>query len=610
MACRSDRYSGSTTRFRPWFNWAGLAGGSVNTYHEPRSLPDIVAVVQDAEAASLKVRAVGSGWAFEDNAYSPDVMVSLVGLQAVLDYVTNPVDGALLEPVTARGRTLVHVEAGMKVATLNAQLAMRGLAMPTLGGSNGQSIVGAISTSTHGGDFEEPPFCDLVHAVHLVGPGGQEYWIERASSPVTSSKRLGRVLPCPDTFIVRDDELLDAVVVGQGRFGIVYSVILETIPMHSLARERVMVPLPLVIARLSAGIAGGSFLDPLLASLPPPSAGLNAATVRPRAMDLLIDSRNPTDFHIVRRWLASGPDSGGSGGNAICDLGAVGVLAAGAAAITLFGMNPLFLDNPLRLKDPTRLPRLIAKRAELSLSARPDLMPGEALAMVSNAYWDFGITRVPDILSFAAYQLQLATQRGPSYSVMTGGPTYDADGRQLRHELHWCYRADSCEVMFDAADPRYLDLVVLLAQSAPRFRQAGYISVRYSHRARALLSMHNVGSQHAVSIEVSSFKSMRDGPAWIDFVLREAQARGGRPHWGQQNRPGPAQVAQLYGSLFDRWRAVLHGFSGNSALFSSAYTVARGLEPQGTRAISIEGTASELSSRVVAATSLLLAEEN
>jgi len=47
--------------------------------------------------------------------------------------------------------------------------------MPTLGGSNGQSIVGALSTSTHGADFDEAPFCDLIHAVHLVGADGQEY---------------------------------------------------------------------------------------------------------------------------------------------------------------------------------------------------------------------------------------------------------------------------------------------------------------------------------------------------------------------------------------------------------------------------------------------------
>src|SRR5262249_31731640 len=150
MTCRSEQYSGGTTNI-PWSNWAELAGGIVETFHEPGSLADIVRIVEDAHAASKRIRVVGSGWAFEDIAYSPDVMVSLARLNSVLNYVTDPAGGALLSQTIAGGRTLVHVEAGMKVATLNLQLAARNLAMPTLGGSNGQSIVGALTTSTHGG---------------------------------------------------------------------------------------------------------------------------------------------------------------------------------------------------------------------------------------------------------------------------------------------------------------------------------------------------------------------------------------------------------------------------------------------------------------------------
>jgi len=48
----------------------------------------------------------------------------------------------------------------------------------------------------------------------------QEYWIERESAPITSNARLGSVLPCPDTLVIRDDEAFDAIAVGLGRFGI------------------------------------------------------------------------------------------------------------------------------------------------------------------------------------------------------------------------------------------------------------------------------------------------------------------------------------------------------------------------------------------------------
>ena len=180
MACRSSQSSVTTQFGVPWTNWAGLVGGLVETLHRPGSLGDIVRIVQDAEIADKRVRVHGTGWSFEDIAYSPQVMVSLERLNARLRYVTDPGSGALLSPTTAGGRTLVHIEAGITIAKLNSDLAGLGLAMPTLGGSNGQTIAGALSTSTHGADIDEPPLCDLVHAVHLVGVGGQEYWIERS----------------------------------------------------------------------------------------------------------------------------------------------------------------------------------------------------------------------------------------------------------------------------------------------------------------------------------------------------------------------------------------------------------------------------------------------
>ena len=488
MACRSEQYSGSTGKGVPWFNWAGLAGGNVETFYEPASLPDIVGIVQDAQAARSAratkrrsrpegkgIRVVGSGWAFEDIAYSPDVMVSLARLNSVLSYVTDPERGALLLPTVSGGRTLVHVEGGMKVATLNAQLAARSLAMPTLGGSNGQSIVGALSTSTHGGDFDEPPFCDLIHAVHLVGADGQEYWIERASYPITSNERLGRVLPCPDTLVVRDDEAFDAVAVGLGRFGLIYSVILEAVPAYSLARERITMPFFFVRTRLREGIDQGSFLDPLFESLPPPSSDLNAVAVRPRAMDLILDPRNTGSVNVVRRWRLSDQTLGiGPASNVICDLGAGNVLSIGAGFLTTMGMTAPLLRDPLVLADPFRVPRLTEKQIELLALITAGLTPGEALAEVMNAYWDFGITRVPDLLSQAAYHLQFPKQRGPSYAVMTGAPAYNSAGAQLPHELHWCYRANSCEIVFDAADRRYIDLMTRLAEKAPDFLLGGF----------------------------------------------------------------------------------------------------------------------------------------
>jgi FAD binding domain/D-arabinono-1,4-lactone oxidase len=612
MTCRSEHYSGGTANRVPWSNWAELAGGLVDTHYEPASLADIVGIVQDADARQKHIRVVGSGWAFDDIAYSSDIMVSLVRLQHVLEYVTDPDAGALLSLTLPNGRRLVHVEAGMKVATLNAQLDARGLAMPTLGGSNGQSIVGAFSTSTHGADFYEPPFCDFVHAMHVVGPGGQEYWIERESGPITSSARLGQVLPCPDTLIIRDDEAFDAMVVGFGRFGIVYSVVLETVRAYSLGQQRDVLPTPVVLALLRGGQAAGTGFHPLLDALPAPSAQLSVVG-GVRGMQLLIDPRSPQLVHAVRRWDVAGldPPQPTPGPNAFCQLGAGGLIAAGVIAIFALGMFAGALKDPAVLADPTRPLRLTAKAAELGirLAANPNMRPGEALALVTNAFWDLGISQLPDAISLVGYITQYGTARGPSYSIMTGAPTYDPSGQALPHELHNCYKANSCEVMFDAADSRYIDFLAIITNAAPQFRQAGYISARFSKRSRALLSMLNVASEQAVSIEVSAFKGMLDSAAWIDFVLQAALPLGGRPHWGQQNRLIEPQVKSLYGDKLDRWRAVLSAYSGNSTLFSSTYTIAKGLEPEGKRDIKVEGPAGQVALSVDAAILALLLDD-
>src|SRR5262249_51989479 len=51
-------------------------------------------------------------------------------------------------------------------------------AFPTLGGAGGQTVFGALTTGTHGGDFHMPPIADSVMALHLVADGGKHYWIE------------------------------------------------------------------------------------------------------------------------------------------------------------------------------------------------------------------------------------------------------------------------------------------------------------------------------------------------------------------------------------------------------------------------------------------------
>ena len=119
-------------------------------------------------------------------------------------------------------------------------------AFGTLGGAGGQTVFGALTTGTHGGDYHQRPISDYVAAIHLVADGGQQYWIEpsgdRGPVPLVDEGRLQAVFPRlggPDDIrYIRGSEVFDAVVVGATRFGVVTSIVLRVVPQYCLLEHR------------------------------------------------------------------------------------------------------------------------------------------------------------------------------------------------------------------------------------------------------------------------------------------------------------------------------------------------------------------------------------
>jgi hypothetical protein len=126
-------------------------------------------------------------------------------------------------------------------------------AVETMGGAGGQTIVGVASTATHGGDINSSTISDLVVAMHLIAPDGQEYWIERThirpstiplklidetllrkAYPVGDPSAPGGAQRRTDILYRQDDDLLNAALVSCGRMGIIYSVVLRAIRQFAL----------------------------------------------------------------------------------------------------------------------------------------------------------------------------------------------------------------------------------------------------------------------------------------------------------------------------------------------------------------------------------------
>jgi FAD/FMN-containing dehydrogenase len=101
--------------------------------------------------------------------------------------------GLLVDPgytgTADRKNNLFLFQCGNTVADVNKVLESPALqrALHTSGAANGQTIVGATSTGTHGSALSFGALHDHIVGLHLVAPDDKHYWIERASYPVMSA---------------------------------------------------------------------------------------------------------------------------------------------------------------------------------------------------------------------------------------------------------------------------------------------------------------------------------------------------------------------------------------------------------------------------------------
>jgi hypothetical protein len=246
----------------------------------PGSLKDIIDICK-RQPDRGRLHALGSHWALSEAARSdsvfiethdPDYVYPALG-RTLWDVIPLRMDGRRREWMAQQQEptaTYVHIEAGKRICQLYAELDQvdpltsagtlagwmalerqnRGYAGPwgfaTLGGAGGQTVVGALITGTHGGDFDRPPLADAVVAMHLVTDGGKHYWIERQTRRFANFTKLVELYGAdqyggPSNFeVLQNDDVFNAVLVSAGRFGVIYSVVLEAVPQYTLYERQVL----------------------------------------------------------------------------------------------------------------------------------------------------------------------------------------------------------------------------------------------------------------------------------------------------------------------------------------------------------------------------------
>ncbi|WP_438035949.1 D-arabinono-1,4-lactone oxidase [Sorangium sp. So ce204] len=133
------RFFATSNALRPdgtWRNWGANHQCRPESFHEPGSIDELVAIVDSARARSKKIRIVGAGHSWSDIVCTDEWMVSLARINELIEL--------------DRKNKTVTVQAGMRVADLIDHLDAAGLALVNLGEVDAQHVGGVIATATHG----------------------------------------------------------------------------------------------------------------------------------------------------------------------------------------------------------------------------------------------------------------------------------------------------------------------------------------------------------------------------------------------------------------------------------------------------------------------------
>jgi hypothetical protein len=295
-------------------NWADTLSFQPQQVLRPTSIADLRAQVQQAIAAGKNLRPLGALYSFSNCIATNQAAVIQDGLSdawILTNDASSPLpdllDTGAWQPGSGAAEAdppaaYAWVEGGTLIETLCVACRQRnlGVAPFTLGGSTGQTLVGAVSTSTHGADFNLYPLPEYVAALHLVSGGNRDLWLERppAQGQITKDAGVANLLgvPASQVLIDRTGTGLNAALVSLGAAGVVAGALVR-LRTNDLMNER-MYQVPWSSVRQSL-ISGQAFVTPP-GENPADSPG---GTYRHLEVFLNAYDATPTAFVVARNEL-------------------------------------------------------------------------------------------------------------------------------------------------------------------------------------------------------------------------------------------------------------------------------------------------------------------
>jgi hypothetical protein len=503
-------------------------------------------------------------------------------------------------------------------------------ALETMGGAGGQTIVGAFSTGTHGGDLGFGPIADAVLAVHLIGADGRQYWIERTRLRPTTiplklidDVKLG--IRFPGIIYRAVDDLMNALTVACGRMGAIYSVVLRVVRQFALKESYFTSKW----ADVRKWITGGSGF--------PTTAHFTRVDVNPYGS---FWNKDDYDCYVITREVVRLDDAGAPpwGRNE-----RAGANAGNNHSISFDGAG--FFDNACASDDWIRVAldeieselgtirdaAIAAWVAAAGIIAFDPLPSDKAAALVAQQaaqeaiVWSEGLILTCDFLTANVIPSKLGSGFGDTVAILTN---FMADN-DLFALLRWVYESvanskhgdsskpktaisyaimdehdyldkgciapgDSIEIFFDGTSskvPDFIDGVLtrvdqmsygLLANGAPA-AFGGYISMRFMAQSQATIAMQKW--PRTCSIEIAGLAHVKGVEPLLAQVETDAVAANAVLHWGQRNNWTQKEVEKVhnpvgpFGDLY-KWRDALSYFTehGRYPVFSTDFSRRVGLE--------------------------------
>lgn len=145
--------------------------------------------VADAAANNVQLRAFGGQWSLSEAAIDDGWLINTQPLNIVFKMAAGDVSPDYTNPP----RNLVFAQCGNSVQEINQFLEDNMLALKTSGASDGQTILGALTTGTHGSAIDFGAMQDFVAGMHVIVSPTRHVWIERKSAPVVSQAFLNKL---------------------------------------------------------------------------------------------------------------------------------------------------------------------------------------------------------------------------------------------------------------------------------------------------------------------------------------------------------------------------------------------------------------------------------